>query len=491
MAEQVRLDYIPDGPVLKAYFRSTAPVHAIMGPIGSGKTSASLMKPFRFGPLQMPDPRGEVKVRRTKWVQIRKTYRDLERTTIPSYFKLIPKDAGEWRGGTGGEPASHTIRLPMTDGTVCEIGVLFVALGDNDIESVLRGFEYTGAGFGELDLMDRSALTYAIGRAGRYPESFGDFGPSWHGVWADMNAPDTDSWTYDVFVEDLPEGWAFFQQPGGLEREAENLKYLPGGRAYYDNQMKGAPDWYVRRMIHNQFGFSRDGKPVYPEYNDVLHSTDRVLEPIAGKALIVGLDAGRKPAAVFQAVDNEGQVQWIAELVCQDIGAKAFGKRLSLFIAERFPGVRCIGSADPSAAYPSDTANEDDQAWIDIVRNEAEIEIKPAPTNQPGLRQEAVRQPLARMISGDKPGFLLSRRHCPILRRGFNSGYRYKRIKIGGSERYDDVPEKNDYSHPHDGGQYAALRGTDFSDLIGRRKRRGSGRLEVVTGYDPMTLRAT
>jgi hypothetical protein len=44
-----------------------------------------------------------------------------------------------------------------------------------------------------------------------------------------------------------------------------------------------------------------------------------------------------------------------------------------------------------------------------------------------------------------------------FIRKGFNGGYHYKRVQVTGTERYRDVPEKNDFSHPHDALQYMAL----------------------------------
>ncbi len=46
---------------------------------------------------------------------------------------------------------------------------------------------------------------------------------------------------------------------------------------------------------------------------------------------------------------------------------------------------------------------------------------------------------------------------CGVLRKGFNGGYKYRRVQVSGDERFTDEPNKNRYSHPHDALQYAAL----------------------------------
>jgi hypothetical protein len=56
-----------------------------------------------------------------------------------------------------------------------------------------------------------------------------------------------------------------------------------------------------------------------------------------------------------------------------------------------------------------------------------------------------------------EPGFLLNP-SCTTLRRGFNGGYRYERMRVSGIEaRFRDTPTKDKYSHPHDALQYLAL----------------------------------
>ena len=62
-----------------------------------------------------------------------------------------------------------------------------------------------------------------------------------------------------------------------------------------------------------------------------------------------------------------------------------------------------------------------------------------------------------KMTGGGEPGFVIDKR-CKTLRKGFQGGYKYKRIQVGGSDdRFRDVPDKDKYSHPHDALQYLCL----------------------------------
>ena len=55
-----------------------------MGPVGSAKTSSALMRLLRHARLQ---DSGDDGVRHTRFGIIRDTYRNLDKTTIPSWFK--------------------------------------------------------------------------------------------------------------------------------------------------------------------------------------------------------------------------------------------------------------------------------------------------------------------------------------------------------------------------------------------------------------------
>ena len=46
------------------------------------------------------------------------------------------------------------------------------------------------------------------------------------------------------------------------------------------------------------------------------------------------------------------------------------------------------------------------------------------------------------------------------------SGYRYRRMQITGTDKYDIVPDKNRFSHPHDSLQYMLLGGGEGRQLI-------------------------
>lgn len=474
------LTFTPPGPVAAAFMEDRSPVSAIMGPIGSGKTSAALMRILRHAIEQPVSPRdGE---RHSRWVVVRDTYRRMGATVLQSWHKRVPRTFGKFTDGGMNAPSVHRLRFQVPGRGVVNCEVIFAAIGDNDVEDFCRGFEVTGAYVNELDLMAPEILDFLSGRTGRYPDMTHG-GVTWHGVFADFNAPDTDNWCYRDFFEEPRDGYAVYVQPGGLEPGAENVANLPAG--YYQAQIRGKPDWYVRRMIHNQFGYSREGKPVYPEFRDSLHVASEALEPIRSLPLILGGDAGLSYAIAITQRRPDGRWLVLDEVVGEG-GATKAGEHLNRVLGSpRYRDCR-VGSAwaDPAGAARAST---DERSWIDVLSATTKIRFRPAPSNSPLLRQEAVRAPLGRLVDG-QPGLLLSPT-CRMLRKGFNSGYRFKRVQ-GAPGRYHDEPEKNEYSHPHDALQYALLGGGEYVAVTSRagQHRQALAVQEAVgaSDYDPL-----
>lgn len=321
----MELKFDPVGPVSAAFLDDRSAVSAIMGPVGSAKTSTCIMKMLRIASEQAPSPVDGV--RKTKWMVIRDTYRNLNRTTVKSFKTWLPLSDGQWKGG-GNEPSQLHLKARLRDQTIMDMLVEFVALGDNDIEDVARGWEGTGIWPNEGDLLPPDVLSYLYGRCGRYPSKL-DGGPTWSGAIIDYNAPDTENYLYKIFEEDCPEGYKLFKQPGGRDPKAENLHNLPPG--YYDNQVKmylaQGRDDLVRRLIDNQYGYSRDGKPVYPEYRDDFHCAGEDIQPVEGLPIKISVDQGLHPAAVLRQTLPNGQ-RLILEEFYTDAGAPSLAEQV-------------------------------------------------------------------------------------------------------------------------------------------------------------------
>lgn len=501
MSNTLNLNWRPPGPIAARFRNSKAKIQIINGPVGSGKTTACLMKAVRLACEQMISRGktinvgdGDRAVRKFKLAVVRDTYRQLWKTTIPSWNKRFPQEMGEWVGADN-SPARHRLAFKLADGSIVDFIVEFGAIGDNNIEDFMRGYEPTAWYLNEADLLAKEVFNFAKGRWGRYPD-MSEGGPSWFGILADCNAPEFDGWLYSEVFTRSPEELArdnieLFVQPGGLEPDAENVENLPPG--YYVDQAKGQPEWYVERMINNRPGYSRAGKPVHPEFKDKIHVALKELAPIPGLPLVIGLDPRTRPSAAFMQRIPGGQRRFIDELQGdQSMGPRRFGKLLSELLHDRYPFVKpesIKGVVDPSAQYGADT-EASEQNWIQIVAAVTGILIVPAPTNSIDLRREALKKPFGELIDGE-PAILISPR-CKLLRAGLNTGFRYKRMQGGGGERFADEVEKNEYADICEAAEYACL--VDGAEMeIRERKSWSSSALaearragESANDYDPL-----
>jgi hypothetical protein len=325
----------------------------------------------------------------------------------------------------------------------------------------LRSLEVTGAWLNEASEMAVDIFHMATQRVGRYP-SKKQGGPTWSGVIWDSNPPNTDHWIYRLHEKEKPEGFEIFHQPPGLLEKgngeyevnsgAENVQNLPMGGEYYLRQVSGKRKEWVDVFLRGQYGVIADGKPVYPEYADEVHC--RKTPPIKSLPIILGLDYGRTPAAVFCQITPRGQLRVIDELWGEDMGIGSFAEDvIKPHIAQNYREFSIIPIGDPAGM----AKESDERSAFDVLAAHG-IVAAPAHTNKLTGRLEAVKKYLSRMTDG-QPALVLDPK-CDRLRNGFIGLYYYKRVQVSG-ERVKETPEKNEYSHPHDALQYAAL----YADL--------------------------
>lgn len=173
--------YDPDGAVLMDFLECRKHVSIVRGSIGSGTSTACIMKMWSISCEQRPNGDG---VRKTRWAVCRNTFPDLKNTTVKSWLDWFPEEMyGRFYWD---RPFKHIIRL----GDV-EMEVIFLALDSEDDIRKLRSFEFTGIWFNELEFIEKAILDEAESRTGRYP-AVKDGGATWDGVLADMNAPRED-----------------------------------------------------------------------------------------------------------------------------------------------------------------------------------------------------------------------------------------------------------------------------------------------------------
>lgn len=462
---QVEFSYKPQGPVLDAYLRCTDQRAFIMGPLGSAKTNASCWKAFKVMVNQRPGRDG---VRRTRLVAVRNTYSDLLSTTCKDWLEMFGGTGRFVQGGR--EPPCHFIHFslpperPGAKPTTVQAELVFLALDREEHVKKLRGLQLTAAMLSEVKELPFGVISMIDLRVGRYPRE-GGVEPTWYGIFGDTNACDTDHWYYRMAEEKRPAGWKFFRQPGGLQRlspdapwilnqDAENLRNLPG--AYGDYYVKGAQgkdDLWIRVNLANEYGFIAEGKPVYPDYNDATMCKE--FELIKELGIYVGLDFGLTPAALIGQRTFRGQWRFRHELVTEDTGIHRFADELNPFMAKHYMGWPILGIYGDPAGGQRQAGDVDERTCFQIMRAKGIAATAAPGDNDILLRTEAFAAPMRRFIDGE-PGMLLHP-DCRVTRKGCQGGYAYKRVKVVGDDRWRDLPDKNQYSHPCDAGQYLVL----------------------------------
>lgn len=428
-------------PTIKQFTQSRKFIRGLMGPFGSGKSSGCAIELVKWGARQA-EYNGK---RRARFAVIRNTYRQLQDTTIRTFMDWVPDRVFGTYTKT-----DHSFLVDKLDPGL-EIEVLFRALDRPEHVANLLSLELTGAWVNEAREIPWAVIKALQGRVGRFPKVMegGCIDP---GVIMDTNPPDDDSWWYRLFEEQKPDNVQIFKQPSGRSETAENLAYLPKG--YYENLVMGSDPDFIRVYVDGLYGYVRDGKPIYPEYNDAIHCAD--VEPVPGVVIQRGWDFGLTPACVLTQIHPDGRWLIFDELVADDLGIDTFADSVNLHCAQKYSQFKFEDYGDPAGNQRSAmSADKDEKTCFDILRGKG-IAIQPSEQNLT-IRIESVKKPLSTLHRG-KPQLQLHSR-CKMVRKGFQGRYQYKRLKISGTEeRFHDQPDKNQYSHPHDAVQYVAVK---------------------------------
>lgn len=405
-------------------------------------------------------------LRRSRWGIVRNSYPELKNTTLVTWRFWFPEDI------YGRIYLDKPMRHEITVGDV-RLEALFLALDDADDVRKMRSLEVTGWWFNELEYIEKAIFDEAESRTGRFP-SVAEGGTAWDGVIGDMNAPSEDHWlpmmTGETPYPDetpmderpvWPTDWGYHVQPPALDEEmsadgkevvgyhinpkAENLKWLKPG--FYEEKMRGKSKAWIDSRLRNKITFVADGDPVWPMFRDDTHVSKRPLEPVAGHAVIVSLDFGRRPCALFgQEIGN--RIFWQFEVRAYGESATTFAPKVKRFLEQTYPHFSARFTGDPKGA---DKGQADERTAYDVFASYG-MKIVPAPVKNNHLqtRLMAVEHALNSMWMG-LPRVQLSPR-CYTLKLAMAGRYRVKKAGLG-----DPEPIKDKWSDIADCAQYFCL----------------------------------
>lgn len=443
------------------FFLSDQFQNFVVGPVGSTKTTASIMK-ISYEASKVAKCRDGI--RRSRCAVIRNTRQMLYDTTIPDFLKWYPD------GVAGVFMKTESKFLLKYDDVECE--VLFRGLDDaNDVRRLLS-LQLTFGMMDEFREIHPDIFNALTGRLGRYPDktmngvgACDDNGVQVHKVWGATNPPDADTFWEDLLTNP-PENAHVTFQPSGLAPEADWVQFLPDG--YYDNLTHGKSEEWVDVYVHGKFGRSLSGQPVFKCFNKETHVA-KTAPNVLSNTLLIGVDAGLNPSAVL------GQVAYDGRLIIHDaitgaeggMGALRFiREKLKPLIATKFPGIQVAVIIDPAAFQRAQT---DEKCVADIFKAEG-FAVKPAKTNAISARLAACESYMTRTV-GDKPSLLVSP-EADLLIKAWNGKYRYK---VNTKGERDNKPDKNHpWSDIADGAQYLCLHadgGGIFGADMGTKRR--------------------
>lgn len=456
--------YIPSATG-KLFAASDHFVNLVIGPYGSGK---STMCAQRIVESTCDMPAWFNARRRARWAIVRNTSGELVSTTLQTWLTWF----GDLGDITKRQKPLLTYEHRFNDGNgVVELDLIFIALDRPDDVRKIKSLELTGVYLNELSELPENVLSHFKGRVnGRYPSRSFCADPYWSGIIADTNPPDEDHWIFRDFEQSHSPSYRVFHQPSGLiedangfikddignyiqNTEADNVCHLSGD--YYPKLAEKQSEGFIKVYCGGKYGLVESGKRVYPEFNYDIHSVNQ-LDAVQGDPLYLGWDFGLTPACVVIQVSPRGQVRVLKEYVAEDIGIRTFAKMIVIpRLAIDFPYCKVSddGQGDPAGAAGDQIMEE--LSCIGEL-NALGLPTEPANTNDPDVRISSVRYFLNTMIDG-QPAFLIDRQGCPVLLKGFMSGYHFRRMSISGDARYQDKPNKNKYSHPHDALQYRLM----------------------------------
>lgn len=500
--------YRPDGPTLVQFMRdNTSRVKIIQGPQGSGTSSACCQHIFQQA---LSQPKQEDGKQRFRCHVFRETYSRIEETALRTWLDWFnPKEYGRFYET---RPYLHEVRV----GTL-ELDVIFMAMDDiRDAKSYFDSLETSLMWFNEGQHAQIAVIRHAASRVSppRYPANK-DGGCRWGGLILDTNAPPADHWIPmmrgDVPLPDWmseseraamkkPDSWAFFMQPPGLKEvfdergnfikyepnpKAENLRHLHpsdvdplGPKNFYMEKVAAQTKQWIDAYVMNRSSVVVDGKPVYPHFRRDVHVSERPLEYLKNTPVIVGVDcSGRNPAAL---IGQHLRGDWFIhrEFIGTDMSMTEFAPQLRAFLLEHYPAATMSRTdamsgfvfwGDPAGLQRGSAT---DTTPIDVFRTFGMI-VRPSPDgqNRQSLRQEAVNAVLLRRSASGRASALLVDPGCTAYITGMSGGYFMRRIRVSG-ERYAEEPEKNQYSHICEAGEYMLLGG-------------GEGRGVLLRGSEP------
>lgn len=434
-------------PTLLNFHESPAQIRCVVGPVGSGKTTGAAWETCYYIAVFMLEVYG---IKKTRGVIVRNTYDELIDTTQKTVFDWFP-----W-GDYQKQRKVYTLKYPNG----MEIEILFRSCDNPKDVKKFKSLEITWYWIDEsIEVADdiKRMLKNRIGRFPAikdYPELIdGQETPRW-GI-ETTNPPDVTHPTYSNFKWDtpppgpVPEGESLKNHAGFWQPPRENIPNLR--RNYYEdlkNDYADHPDW-VDMYVEGRPGIIAQGKLVYNNFRRDIHVAKSPLK-WSGIPLYRGWDdSGNIPACVVAGMPTVGRLHVFKEFCSDKMNIVDFAKHVVASCNEAFPNAKWVDWDDPAGHNEFSTKDGGFTSNAKLINGAVGLSLKPSEQNLTA-RINSVDDALARI-----DGMLIDP-SCVRLINGFLGGYCYPEVGVTGV--YRDRPDKNRFSHVHDGLQYVTVR---------------------------------
>lgn len=206
-------------------------------------------------------------------------------------------------------------------------------------------------------------------------------------------------------------------------------------------------------MEYEKSWMTYEGRPVYEDFNPMIHVTRARPKLWTGLPLLIGWDSsGLTPAAVLAQMQEETLVV-LREIIGQGMGALRFVPHVIAEIRQHYPGITDISEQTISFFDPAGFKKNEitEETYLQTMVKAGFSQIKPGPMTWK-KRVESVVGFLTGMSKG-QPHILFFEEDCPTLVAGLKGGFRYP-DKVTEVEPDKIKPLKDIHSHPNDALQY-------------------------------------
>jgi hypothetical protein len=469
------VSYTPP-PTVKEFIKHYTPgelfLDWIVGPVGSGKTTGIFFKLIYMAQKQAKSPIDGI--RRSRCVIVRSTAPQLADTTIKSFMYWF-------RDGVAGKWQTTIKNFTLKFGDV-ECEVMFRPLESADDINRVLSLEVTFAIIDEFVQIPREIVEALSARCGRYPPEIEGGATNW-GMWGASNPGMESDWWYP-FLEDntlipeddqQPTNWVYFKQPSGFAdgsrkyggKVAENTENLPGRADYYTNLQKGKTDHWIKQFIEVAWGYSMNGKPVFPEFNPNIHMADRPIRWNPALPILIGYDPGNRSGVTLgQYHESVGRITILREIAEEGYATdRLISDKIKPMLKRDFPGCSVLVIPDPSSVNASQS--QTGSSVLTTLKKHFSVDASDK-DNSISSRLDPMKYYLSRLTQ-EGPAIIFDP-SCVKLKRAFISGYKFT---VSKSDGVRDIPDKNLHSNIADSCTYLVRYCRKGEIRTGRRIEKG------------------